>query len=170
MIDRPNLQYDDKSHTYRLNGEKLLGVSTVSKLGDTEAWGVASAWSFRLTYEGVVDLLAEGYEITTKDDLREALKRTKRTPWHTVGDAKDRGNAVHEALENLAQKNEVPILENFPEAQRGYVQGLCKWYLDYRPVFLATEIQVVSEKHLFAGRYDMIVEIEIDDEQTPPGP
>jgi hypothetical protein len=159
MIRRPDLIYNDAKHEYRLNGERLLGVSTVAKIGDTDVWGVASAWAFRIGYEGAFELYdattKEDDWYATKDDLREALKQAKKTPWHKSGDAKDRGNAIHEALEFLAQENKVPVLEDYPQSQRGYIKGLCSWYIDYRPEFVATEVQVVSERHLFAGRYDM---------------
>lgn len=164
MIQRPGLEYNDKKHEYRLNGEKLLGVSTVAKIGDTDIWGVASAWAFRIGYEGAFDIIRDkdlGLDAPlTKDDLREALKRARKTPWHKTDESKDRGNSIHAALESLAQNNVVPVLEDYPEAQRGYIRGLCAWYVDYRPSFEATEVQVVSEKYLYAGRYDMRCIIE----------
>lgn len=159
MINRPDLEYNDKKHEYRLNGEKLLGVSTVAKIGDTDIWGVASAWAFRIGYEGAHELLLPSLDNEahhpTADELREELKQARKTPWHKTDDSKDRGNAIHSALEKLAQEGVVPVLTDYPESQRGYIQALCKWYLDYRPSFEATEVQVVSEKHLFAGRYDI---------------
>src|SRR5437764_14448012 len=100
MIQRPDLEYNDAKHEYRLNGEKLLGVSTVSKIGDTDVWGVASAWAFRIGYEGAYDVLIgdNGWlnpNDYTKDELREALKQARKTPWHKSDDSKERGNAIH---------------------------------------------------------------------------
>lgn len=156
-INRPDLKYDDKRHAYTLDGEKLLGVSTVAKIGEDNIWGVASAWAFRIGYEGAVDVFNEANEWFphTKDGMREELKQRRKTPWHNRDKAAKRGTAIHDALEHLAQKGEVPILEQFPKAEQGYVQALCRWYVDYRPEFVATEVQVVSEKHGFAGRYDV---------------
>lgn len=164
MIRRPPVEYNDKKHTYMLNGEKLAGVSSIAKIGDLDVWGVASAWAFRIGYEGAFDVVANesgciqllhGQTIDTKDELRELLKAKKLTPWSKTKKAQQRGTAIHDALEALAQKGEVPSLEDFPAAEHGYVQALCRWYLDYQPEFVATEVQVVSEKHKFAGRYDL---------------
>src|SRR5271170_1130947 len=107
MIERPNVIYDDKKHTYELDGVKLDGVSTVAKIGETEIWGVASAWAFRIGYEGAYDVLTDSaewagtpnpniYAQQGKDALREALKQARKTPWNKTDEAKDRGNAIHE--------------------------------------------------------------------------
>ncbi len=158
-IKRPDVIFNEKNHSYTLDGEKLAGVSSIAKIGDDEVWGVASAWAFRIGYEGAHKLFLESEDWAAEnwsaDELREHLKKAGLTPWSKNKKAKDRGTAIHDALEHLAQKNEVPILEQYPESEQGYVQGLCRWYLDYRPEFVATEVQVVSETYKYAGRYDL---------------
>jgi hypothetical protein len=156
-IRRPPVIYDDKKHTYHLEGVKLDGVSTISKVGDDEVWGVASAWAFRIGYEGAVEVYNDTGEWFPwkPDEMREKLKQLRKTPWHKTTESQDRGTNIHDALEHLAQHSEVPILDQYPEEQRGYIQALCRWYIDYRPSFEATEVQVVSTKHKFAGRYDL---------------
>jgi hypothetical protein len=156
-VRRPNVVFNEKSHTYTLDGKRLLGVSSVAKIGEQDTWGVASAWAWRIGYEGAVEVLKDCHEIFpyTKEEMREELKRRRLTPWHKRDSAARRGTAIHDALEHLAQHEDVPVLENFPENERGYVRALCRWYVDYRPSFEATEVQVVSEKYGYAGRYDV---------------
>jgi hypothetical protein len=165
MIRRPNVEYDDAKHVYTLNGEKLFGVSSVAKIGE-DAWGPASWWGWKVGYEGAIEVFYSDYKWETEDlkpeTMREELKARKLTPNHKRDKAAKRGTAIHDALEVLAQKGEVPILEQFPEEEQGYVKGLCSWYLDYKPEFVATEVQVVSEEYGFAGRYD--VRCKIGDE------
>jgi hypothetical protein len=163
-ITRPATEYDDPSHTYRLDGEELLGVSTVAKIGGAEeTWGIASAWGFRIGYEGAYDVLTAhtGYAMG-KEGLREALKQHGLTPWSTRDKAADRGTWVHDILERLGQEGEVPTakeIESYSEEVRGHVRAVIAWYLDYRPTFVATEVQVTSAEHKFAGRYDIRCQI-----------
>jgi hypothetical protein len=90
--------------------------------------------------------------------LRNALKARGQTPWTTRDKAADRGTWVHDILEQLAQEDEVPTakdIESYSEEIRGHVRAVIAWYLDYRPTFVATEVQVTSAEHGFAGRYDI---------------
>lgn len=165
VVTRPATEYDDPSHTYTLDGEELLGVSTVAKIGGAEeTWGIASAWGFRIGYEGAYDCIEgigpaeEQVFIRDKEHLREELKRRGLTPWSVRDKAADRGSWVHDILERLGQEGEVVtagFLDSFSEEYRGHVRAVLAWFLDYRPVFVATEVQVTSAEHGFAGRYDI---------------
>lgn len=156
-INRPKIAYNDGPHVYTAeNGEVLLGISTVAKIGSAEdAFSIASAWGWRLGYEGAIEVL--GYLPTPWDpeDVREELKRLRKAPWSKRDQAAERGNWTHDVLEALAQDNVVPNLADFPEQVRGHVQSVLRWYLHFRPTFMATEVQVSSERHRFAGRYDL---------------
>lgn len=163
MITRPPVEYDDKTHSYTLHGEKLLGVSTVSKIGE-DTWGPASWWGWRVGYEGANEAIRasfDGYQTKafSNDELREELKRRRLTP-NAKRDKRGReGSWTHDALESLAQTGTIPSLDKVGPAVRGHVQALLRWYLAFRPFFVATEVQVASETHRFAGRYDIRCEI-----------
>jgi hypothetical protein len=178
-ITRPATDFDGPSHTYTLEGEELLGVSTVAKIGGAEStWGVASAWGFRIGYEGAYEVLSQHARgIVTRqgswpehsDNLRNELKARGLTPWSVRDKAADRGTFVHDILERLGQEGEVPsateIDSTYSEEIRGHVRAVIAWYLDYRPTFVATEVQVTS-KHGFAGRYDLrcFIDLHLRDE------
>jgi hypothetical protein len=172
-IDRPEVDFDAVAHAYKLEGEGVLGVSTVAKMGGAEeTWGIASSWGFRIGYEGALDVLRESAERMRgdlylvnlpkdPDELREALKREGLTPWSKRDKAAERGSWVHDVFEELAQNGTVPTdLSRFPEEVRGHVRSLLQWYLHFRPSFVATEVQVASREHRFAGRYDLRATIE----------
>jgi hypothetical protein len=155
------VEFDGATHTYTLDGEKLLGVSTVAKIGQAEeAFGIASAWGFRLGVEGAHEVLVEWYDDGvpgTVDDLRAEVERRGLTPWSKRDRAADRGNWVHDMLEGLAQHGLVKpggFAQGETEEVRGHVRAVLQWYLDYRPSFVATEVMVASEAHGFSGRYD----------------
>ena len=103
-IDRPEVVFEAIEHEYRLNGEKLAGVSSVAKIGGADdAWGIASAWGFRVGYEGALEALPEmiGSEAAVmlpehQDQLREELKRRNLTPWAKRDAAADRAQEEQE--------------------------------------------------------------------------
>lgn len=158
VIDRPETHFDGPSHSYKLEGDDVLGVSTVAKVGGfEETFGIASAWGFRIGYEGANTVASGngGVLAYAHDELRAELQRRGLTPWSTRDKAAERGNWVHDDLEALAQGGKVPSRGTESDEIWGHRRGLLQWFLDYRPEFVATEVQVASRLHRFAGRYDV---------------
>lgn len=161
MIDRPDIGYDDAAHAYTIDGEPVPGVSTVAKIASNPAPLIK--WAYRIGRDGASDTLRE----MAKDGrlrvskwpgwslLDAEMERAGRTPWATRQEAADRGNAIHDALERLAQDGTPPDLSDYSGEARGHARGLIRWFLDVRPEFEATEVAVGSREHGFAGRYDI---------------
>lgn len=163
VVDRPDVGFDADSHTYTLEGwdpRHVHSPSTVAKIGQAlEAFSIGSAWGFRIGYEGTFDLLEDAgtnpWHGGGKDALRADLKGRKLTPWDTRDKAAERGTWIHDVLEALATDGQIPHGEDWTDEVRGHVRGVMRWYLDFRPLFVATEVQVGSRTHGFAGRYDL---------------
>lgn len=166
MITRPSIEFDAGSHTYTLDGDKLHGVSSVAKIGEAlDAFSIGSAWGWKLGYEGAFDVLRPviPYEATIvpvhKGELRDEMKKRGLTPWSTRDRAADRGTWVHDILEGLAEGGDsfdaMAVVEQLDGERKGHAKALLQWHLDFRPSYVATEVQVTSEKHRFAGRYDI---------------
>lgn len=156
-IHRPPTDFEPVEHKYTLDGQDLLGISTAAKIGGAEeTWGIASAWGFRIGYEGAHEI-AKRVDLSryTPDELRAEMKRKGLTPWSKRDKAADRGNWVHDVLEGLAQRGDIPNLSQFSDEYRGHAQAVMCWYVDYRPRFVATEVQVTSRRLGVAGRYDI---------------
>jgi hypothetical protein len=171
VINRPATEFDGAAHTYHLakDGSRLWGISSVAKMGEAEdAFGIGSAWGFRVGYEGVHQLLAEEGALRAAweepDDLRALLQAKGLTPWGTRDRAANRGNWAHDLLEGLATDGTVPVVDGkwggVDDEYRGHGRAVLQWFLDYRPEFVATEVQVTSEEHGFAGRYDIRCKIQ----------
>lgn len=116
-----------------------------------------SWWGMTTGAAGARQLVERGYDLAdmTTEEVVDALKAEKLTVRDTMGAAADRGTAVHKALEDYATNQTIPRVADFPEAQRGYVRGLAKFFLTYSPTLLATEVQVVSVEHSYAGTFDL---------------
>lgn len=128
--------YRDPSHRYWWLTEEgkrpLVSVSSVLGVLDKPA---LIHWAWNLGREG--------------RDFRD--ERNK---------ASTRGTSVHDAAELLATTGKPPKLADFPEDDRGYVQALASWWLTVRPTVIATEVIVASLEHGYAGRFDLLCEID----------
>ncbi len=75
-------------------------------------------------------------------------------------DAGTRGTSIHVVLEKLGM-GEVPDVWGpdsvYPLDDRATVAGVIKWWLDLQPEFVHQEVIVASRKHMFAGRFDLII-------------
>lgn len=163
VIDRPDVVFDAASHTYTIDGEPVPGVSSVAKVGGfEESFSIGSAWGFRIGYEGAMEVIREatppedvaGWQ---DDDMRGELKARGLTPWSKRDKAAIRGTFVHDLLEGLATDGTVSSVRDPTEEERGHIRAVMRWFLDFRPVFVATEVLVGSRTWGFSGRYDMRV-------------
>lgn len=163
-IDRPDIGYDDDRHAYTIDGEPVVGVSTVAKVCADPAPLIG--WAFRLGRDGADTVwrerTARGMDEPSPEDIEAELSRRDLTPDATRRLAAIRGNAVHDALEALAQHGTVPDPDDYPHEAAEHVRALLRWYLELRPSFDAVEVIVGSREHGFAGRYDIRAHVATD--------
>jgi hypothetical protein len=122
-----------------------VGVAGVLELFDRK---VISSWAG----SQLVD--AAGGMVGPEDVVR-FLTQEKLTVNHLLTKAGDRGTSVHDALEDWCKTGTHPHPEIYPESERPYVEGLCKFLIDFGVAFdIQAEVMVGSLQHLYAGRYD----------------
>lgn len=134
--------YSDASHRYwhleqgtegkRPGKRTLYSVTSVLKVLDKP--GLLS-WVYDVTLEG-------------------------RKYWEVRNEASTRGTSVHDAGQHLADTGEAPDLSKFPEDDRPFVQALARAWLALRPQVIATEVIVASLEHGFAGRFDLLADVD----------
>lgn len=170
------VEYRDASHRYWLcepiDQTKLIGVpdelvglpsferkpvvSVTSVLGIIDKPALRR-WYGQKDAEATLDLERSGElaGIDIADAI--ALMRSKGLGAEAKREAgADRGTAVHDALQTFCEDGTVPGLGDFPDATRGYVQGLCAWLLDAEPEPELVEQIVGSPSLGIAGRFDLI--------------
>ena len=155
---------------------EIPSVTTV--LGVLDKSGPLVWWSMGVGIEGVLELLKRrvlredhyalyyggvcgsdgwlGSERADKNAIVSLLTEHKLTSNHVRDKAGDRGQAVHDALENWARHGHMPDPSIYPEEQEGYVRGLVAFLKDVpsaEPV--GTEVLVASSEYGYAGRYDL---------------
>jgi hypothetical protein len=156
MINRPEITFSEKGHSYTLDGVTVPSVTTITKLGAVDPFSIGAAWGFKLGAEGAVEVAADDLSaLESYESLREVLKERGATPWSKRDKAGERGTNVHSAFEAIAQDGAIIDPDDYPETERGYVRGVLKWIEDYEPEFEAVEVIVGSRTHGFAGRYDL---------------
>jgi hypothetical protein len=181
VITRPKTAFDGPTHVYRdEEGQRLYGVSSAAKIGEAEdSFSIGCAWGFGLGVAGAYELASTNgrlrpfdVEFPSKDgpktvrvedagSLREAMQGRGLTPWSVRDQAANRGNWAHDLLEALATDGSTAkALETVSDEYRGHGRAILQWFLDYRPDFVATEVQVTSTTHAFAGRYDIRCKIK----------
>lgn len=165
---------------------RLTGVSTLCGPLDFRPDNLLR-WVERLTLEGI----ANGFGVPETVDLESAsldeLRRfivppdphTLRTRldgmelrWEQIRDAAAaRGTNVHLAmLHALATGSDIPDLGELPPEQRGYGQGVLRWWMDRAPEVLQAEQVVFSDAHNFAGRFDLRCRVTKGDTELGPAP
>ena len=117
-------------------------------------------WGMKVGIQGVMELHRDyGYDMhigDTVDDWVNRLTEHKLTVNHQRDKAGDRGQAVHDALENWARHGHMPDPSIYPEEQEGYVRGLVAFLKDVPSAEpTGAEVLVASSEHGFAGRYDL---------------
>lgn len=156
--------YYPNSHRYKISrpGEDLRWVPSVSTILDKSIPKNLSGWVERLTVKGHIDLRQiRGPVIDTygPDAVLKEMHALGCRYYQERDKAADRGTDVHTAFEQLSD-GKVPNLRDWPLEQRGYIQGFVKWWLKHEPKVLHSEIVVGSWSHQYAGRMDLLAEID----------
>jgi hypothetical protein len=148
---------------YMVEGERTVSVSTIAKYIDPDPTGLLY-WSSGLTCEGIAELAGQGGDLSwlnTGGSIQAALRDAELT-WKDIRDkAATRGTAVHELiLAALANRTKLPDLSLLTDEERGYGQAVLRWWNDRGPRPILTEQMTASASFGFAGRFDLLCEIE----------
>lgn len=112
-----------------------------------------------------------GLVVAGVEQAVELLKTAKLTTNDVRDSAGRRGQSVHDAFEAWAKHGLLPDPDIYPEAERGYVQGLRRFIEESGGRAVANEVMIGSAKHGYAGRFDVHIEypedVEIIVHHTP---
>lgn len=159
----------DARHRYtcdcgQCDGKVYTSVTTILGQSVPKDFGVAAWYGQTVGVSGVLRLLARGIPVKGQDpaDVVKLLTKHKLTTNHSRDKSAERGTAVHKALEDYATEGTIPNAADFPETDRGYIRGLAAFIVQHEPEFLASEVQVLSVEHSYAGTFDLLCRINWD--------
>lgn len=146
--------YCPEPRYYKVQGIRVPSVTEVLSVLHKPA---LTWWGMKVGVEGVLELARqkEFDPLMPSEYVVDLLTSHKLTVNHVRDKAGTRGTSVHNALERFTHTGSLPIVEDFPEEEQGYVRGLCAFLeaVDLQP--MNTELMVGSAEHGFAGRFDL---------------
>ena len=145
-------EFEPKRHRYFLDGKPMTGVTTI--LG-VIAKPALIQWSARMAAEYVLE------NLKSMDDLEVVCEEAKRAHTKKKDEAAQKGTDVHALIEEIVKNaietnSGVLTIENHENEQ---VQKFIDWANENDVKFLESENQVYSEKHFYAGTYDLLLEM-----------
>ena len=148
------IEFDQKSHTYTLDGVSVPSVTTVIKATVPTPFSAAAWWGWKLGVQAAFHCGEPALDVET---LEAAAKLTDYRPDKTRDDAAARGNLIHAAMEHYAG-DPVPINEkDFLAEYRPQLKALNKWLSANDPEIHKAEQMVGHSLHMYAGTLDAFV-------------
>lgn len=149
---------------YTCDGERAIHslpiISVTTALGVIDKSGPLVHWATERVIQGVCDLPASQrrHPELSPATLRRKLVDSGAHPTQSLRKAGRRGTGVHLAMERWVETGVVPPADE-PE-HMGYHRALRQWIRDVQPECFASEVAVGSERHGYAGTFDMLVRID----------
>lgn len=153
-----NIDFYPNSHAYKLNGDRLSGVTTIGGIVDKSR--PLMIWQGRL-----IENYLKGIPLEHRTDKEIEYALTLSTVYKDKG--ADIGTVIHEMIdkhikgEEFDVKDEVSVLllEDQGKAKNGYLAFL-KWEAEAKPEWLENEKIVYSKKFGYVGTFDAICKID----------
>lgn len=143
-------------HIYHLNGVVVPSVTQVLKVlykGGLDWHGM------RVGIAGVLKLYEDGLlpAKTDAEEIEELLKAHKLTVNDRLDKDSTRGSGVHKSLEEWCADRVLPVAENWPEEQQGFVAQLARFLEVVGPHVddVESELMLGSLTHSYAGKCDL---------------
>lgn len=151
------IAFYEKSHMYKLNGERLISVTACTGIIDKSSPLIY--WAVNLTRDYLLECIDTIKGGITEEHILEACKQ------HRIKKEKaaDIGSIVHQFAEDYINEENPAIPEKIKgmkkddmEKIRNGIIAFLKWVDDHKIKFVASEKLVYSKKHKFVGLMDVV--------------
>jgi hypothetical protein len=139
-----------RGHSYRLDGEKVDGVTTAISTGfpiNLKQWAADTAANYAV----------EHWDELAEEPLTRRLDRMRYAHRETLNKAAARGTQIHGYGERLVSGESVEIPDDYLGPAQAYARFLDDWQIEP----LATEAPLVSVEHRYAGTLDLVASIGV---------
>lgn len=133
-----------RGHGYKLDGEKLIGVTTALDVLDKPA---LRDWYARTAAERAVN----EWDTLGQLPITERLERIRYGARDKVAAASLRGTEIHTLGQKLADGEKVDV----PAEHLGEVQAYARWLDTWGVETIATETPLCHTRHLYGGTADL---------------
>jgi hypothetical protein len=145
-----SLQFYEKSHRYKLDGQWVPGVTTILSKGLPKP--ALMYWSAKSVAEWVADNPDVTERMHAAGGRGPFVAFLKEIPWQKRDTAAIRGTEVHDYAEQVTHGQTVDV----PEHLAGYVQAAAAFLDEWGFQPLLTERPCASRKWQHAGKFDAI--------------
>lgn len=145
------LKFYPASHRYKLDGEWVIGVTTV--LGQAIPKPALPKWAAKTVAEYVArnPETVQGLWAAGENPTIAALKEI---PYQQRDDAANRGTEVHDLAERYLKGEEIVV----PDAIAGHVEACADFIKDWNIQPVLVEETVGSRIHKYAGKLDLVAD------------
>ncbi len=140
-------------HSYTINGEKAIGVTTALKEGIPKPALVN--WAAKTVARRVVDMDNDEWAALMSKGPQAAYWDLARSHETERGKAAIRGTAVHKIAEQLITGVDVAV----PEHLAGYVEATVKFMDQWQPRMVLSEVIVGDYGYGYAGTFDLVADL-----------
>jgi len=144
-----SLTFNAKSHTYKLDGKKVTGVTTILSQGIPKP--ALAPWAAKTVAEWVTDNESD-LEALRRMGREPMIQALKNVPWQKRDEAAIRGTDVHAIAEKLVHGESVEV----PAHLVAHVEGYAKLIDEFAIEAILTERSVANRKLWYSGRFDLI--------------
>lgn len=153
--------FEPTTHTYKLDGERLTGVTTIIGVLDKPA---LVSWSANCAVDYIEQNFPSDEHIFKNPFAISEVCKEARTAWAKKRDkAGDVGTQCHAWVE-LYAKAQINNIEYAPQYESEQVEKMVKKFIEWseqnKVKFLLSEQVLYSEKHFYAGTVDLLIEID----------
>ena len=138
-----------RGHSYRRNGRKIPGVTTI--LGETMPKAALIRWAGNTT----ADYAADHWDELAALPITERIAQLRGAADAERDAAARRGTEVHRLAERLALGETVEV----PEPLAGHVEAYRKFLGDFDPEVIAVELVVASSRPRYCGTADLVADM-----------
>lgn len=168
MDTASSFTFDEKTHSYFLDGKPMTGVTTVLGMVAKPA---LLPWAVKCAIEHIQ---SNAKDITTNHDHDEPiyqvplalLEEAKKAHTRKKDDAANKGTDVHGILEEII-KGAIEYTDGYILAENlgghpenDQVRHFVEWAMNNKVKFTASEKRVFSRTHFYAGTLDFLCEID----------
>lgn len=144
-------------HKHILNGREVPGCTSISGLFQDDGWKFA--WPVKLMYEHAMDRFEKELSATPEMSQIEGILRSAKFAWKKKRDkSADTGTTAHRMVEEWIKAGIIPPKSGNAEITN-IIAEFFKWVEIEKPEFRASEVQVCSVVHQFAGILDVFAYI-----------
>jgi hypothetical protein len=150
--DKTILTFNEELHRFKVNGESVPGVTSITGIIDKS--GPLVYWAVGLAADYLENIIKSGIMVSYSH-IEEAANQ------HRIkkDDAANAGTLVHKWAERFITGQETGDNIEDPRIKNG-VFAFLKWVKDTNIKFKESEFIVYSKKHKYAGILDLVAEID----------